>query len=111
MSRACDVRIACPLNGLATHTLRSRQSNSPTCGYLPLNLSVQNFALTCGPTGSDGLPSGFAAGLSEFVASPAALAGSRLRKPNIRRPSRQVDRVVAGGRGTGGGAVGMHSKA
>src|SRR3954468_24182717 len=83
MSRACDVRIACPLNGLASHTLRSRQSNSPTCGYLPLNLSVQNFPLTCGPTGSDGLP----AALSEDVASPVVLAGSRLRKPNIRRPS------------------------
>ena len=43
------VRIACPFSGLQTHTLRSRQSYSPTCGYLPLNVSVQSFVLTRGP--------------------------------------------------------------
>src|SRR4051812_41381342 len=56
--------MACPLSGLQTQTLRSRQSYSPTCGYLPLNLSVQNLVLTRGPS---------------------AGGSSRLRKPNMRQ--------------------------
>src|SRR5215204_1166583 len=56
MSRACAVRMAWPLSALATQTLRSRQSYRPTCGYLPLNFSVQSFVLTRGPTSPDEAP-------------------------------------------------------
>src|SRR3954470_3360941 len=73
ISRAWEVRIACPASGLATHTLRSRQSNRPTWGYLPLNFSVQNFVLTRGPAGAAGCAPGGA----------GACACARLPKRNI----------------------------
>src|SRR4051794_29116924 len=90
MSRACDVRIACPAKGLQTQTFRSRQSYSPTCGYLPLNRSVQNLVLTRGPTAA------------AAVSAPGGSVdlGSRFPKPNMPLPV-LVDSVRAAGGRTG----------
>src|SRR5688500_513816 len=87
MSRACDVRIAWPAKGLQTQTLRSRQSYRPTCGYLPLNVSVQYRVLTWGLESS---------GFSRF--SPAPLP-ARFAKPNIQAALQPVGTRRAAGRG------------